>query len=63
MEIYGTDDPRNYEQVLLTHHRRDVVEQARIAIDAGAAAIAPGTERASFSETMDRDERDLEMLQ
>lgn len=47
LAIYGTSDPGavDCEQVLLTHHRRDVVGTARPSIAAGAAAVAPEQER------------------
>ncbi|MDA1050145.1 MAG: MBL fold metallo-hydrolase [Planctomycetota bacterium] len=47
LAIYGTKDAKNLEceQVLLTHHRRDVVWRARSAIAAGAVAVAPEAER------------------
>ena len=41
LSIYGVSDrdsPR-MEQVLLTHHRRDVAWAARLAVEAGAAAV------------------------
>jgi glyoxylase-like metal-dependent hydrolase (beta-lactamase superfamily II) len=46
LSVYGVSDrdsPR-MEQVLLTHHRRDVAWAARLAVDAGAAAVAPAAE-------------------
>lgn len=46
LSVYGVSDrdsPR-MEQVLLTHHRRDVAWAARLAVDTGAAAIAPAAE-------------------
>ena len=47
LAIYGTNGAQSFEceQVLLTHHRRDIVWKARRAIDAGAAAVAPEQER------------------
>ena len=41
--IHGEDDPR-VEQVLLTHHRRDVAWAARLAVEKGATAVAPVAE-------------------
>lgn len=47
LAIYGTKDARELpcEQVLLTHHRRDVLWLARPAVAAGATAVAPEAER------------------
>ncbi|MDA1055507.1 MAG: hypothetical protein O3C40_34335, partial [Planctomycetota bacterium] len=47
LAIYGANDAKDVEceQVLLTHHRRDVVWRARSAIAAGAVAVAPEAER------------------
>ncbi|MEO8497514.1 MAG: MBL fold metallo-hydrolase [Planctomycetota bacterium] len=47
LAIYGTTDAAKpkCEQILLTHHRRDVLAQARPAVTAGAAAVAPEKER------------------
>lgn len=47
LAVYGASDQKasNCEQVLLTHHRRDVLGKARPAIAAGAAAVAPEAER------------------
>lgn len=47
LAIYGLRDgmASGCEQVLLTHHRRDVLGKARPVINAGAAAVAPEAER------------------
>jgi len=47
LAIYGTKDAPDLEceQVLLTHHRRDLLWRARPAVAAGAAAVAPEAER------------------
>jgi glyoxylase-like metal-dependent hydrolase (beta-lactamase superfamily II) len=50
LAIYGIDAAQNCEQVLLTHHRRDVVWKARMAIEAGAIAVAPEAERDSIEQ-------------
>ena len=42
LAVYGAAD---CEQVLITHHRRDVVWKARTAIGGGAEAVAPKAER------------------
>ncbi|MBI2480455.1 MAG: MBL fold metallo-hydrolase, partial [Planctomycetia bacterium] len=47
LAVYGVRDENaaKCEQVLLTHHRRDVLWKARPAISGGAAAVAPEAER------------------
>lgn len=44
--VYGSrEDDKNVQQVLLTHHRRDVVTAARPSIDVGAEVVAPDAEK------------------
>ncbi|MCA9141354.1 MAG: MBL fold metallo-hydrolase [Planctomycetaceae bacterium] len=47
LAVYGASSEvtPKYELLLLTHHRRDVLCQARTAITAGASAVAPEAER------------------
>ena len=53
--IYGTKDAQDLacEQLLLTHHRRDVLWSARAAVASGAAAVAPAAERALIEQPAD----------
>ena len=47
LAVYGAEPPENtfLEQVLVTHHRRDVVWKTRTAISADTAVVAPRQER------------------
>ena len=47
LAVYGqpVETEQKFEQVLLTHHRRDVLWAARGLVDAGAKAVAPAAER------------------
>ena len=47
LAIYGANvsNKKNCEQVLLTHHRRDVLWKARHMIETGTKAVAPADER------------------
>lgn len=51
--INGTAQGDPPDELLFTHHRRDVIEAARSWIDAGARVAAPSTERAWLSGARD----------
>lgn len=44
--VYGSDETNGISTVLLTHHRRDVVQAAQALIDAKAKVVAPVAEEA-----------------
>src|SRR6058998_2509026 len=52
LAIYGDPrpEPAKAQQVLFTHHRRDLVWAGRRMIQQGAEAVAPEAERALFTE-------------
>ena len=55
LAIYGDprSQPGNAQQVLFTHHRRDVVWAGRQLVDRGAEAVAPEAEKALFTSVDD----------